>query len=362
MAYNLMWTWDDELRAVFRRVDRALWDQSYQNPVLMLGSVSQERLEELVNDDSFMSFFQRSYKRMREYLDEPTWWDKRYPEKPLVAYFSAEFGISESLPIYSGGLGVLSGDHMKGASDLGLPLAGVGLLYQQGYFRQYLTSDGWQQESYPTNDFYNLPVQQERGADGLPVKVEISIAGPRLLASKQTAQGLTQHTTRILAQLFLELFGDLFFVFLQRLFRFGLGETGHVWGIAGIVEGAVHLDRDRDTPEIGEFLAALPFGGRGQGRVQRIVDAFAHEIRLPLSGDPKQRRLHYQVLIADDTPVENQRARHLAKICFCVFDFADKACLRLSHQLTEIDADEGAVQKLESRLARERALDRIGTR
>ncbi len=177
MAYNLMWTWDDELRAVFRRVDRALWDQSYQNPVLMLGSVSQERLEELVNDDSFMSFFQRSYKRMREYLDEPTWWDKRYPEKPLVAYFSAEFGISESLPIYSGGLGVLSGDHMKGASDLGLPLAGVGLLYQQGYFRQYLTSDGWQQESYPTNDFYNLPVQQERGADGLPVKVEISIAG-----------------------------------------------------------------------------------------------------------------------------------------------------------------------------------------
>jgi len=177
MAYNLLWTWDDELRAVFRRVDRALWEQSYQNPVLMLGSISQERLEELVADDSFMSFYQRSYKRMKEYLEEKTWWDKRYSDKPLIAYFSAEFGISESLPIYSGGLGVLSGDHMKGVSDLGLPLAGIGLLYQQGYFRQYLTSDGWQQESYPTNDFYNLPVQQERGPDGQPIKVEVSIAG-----------------------------------------------------------------------------------------------------------------------------------------------------------------------------------------
>jgi len=177
MAYNLLWTWDDELRAVFRRVDRPLWEQSYQNPVLMLGSISQERLEELVNDDSFMSFYQRSYKRMQEYLEEKTWWDKRYFESPLIAYFSAEFGISESLPIYSGGLGVLSGDHMKGVSDLGLPLVGVGLLYQQGYFRQYLTSDGWQQESYSTNDFYNLPVQQELSPDGKPVKVEVSIAG-----------------------------------------------------------------------------------------------------------------------------------------------------------------------------------------
>jgi len=177
MAYNLLWTWDDELRAVFRRVDRPLWEQSYQNPVLLLGSISQERLEELVNDDSFMSFYQRSYKRMKEYLDEPTWWDKRYPEKPLIAYFSAEFGISESLPIYSGGLGVLSGDHMKGASDLGLPLAGVGLLYQQGYFRQYLTSDGWQQESYPTNDFYNLPVNQAQGPDGKSLVIEVPIAG-----------------------------------------------------------------------------------------------------------------------------------------------------------------------------------------
>ncbi|HXE76195.1 MAG TPA: alpha-glucan family phosphorylase [Candidatus Xenobia bacterium] len=188
MAYNLLWTWDDDLRAVFRRLDRALWDQCYQNPVLLLGMISQQRLQELVRDDNFMSFYQRSYERMQEYLQEPTWWDKRYPDKPLIAYFSAEFGISESLPIYSGGLGVLSGDHMKGVSDLGVPLVGVGLLYQQGYFRQYLTSDGWQQESYPINDFYNLPVRQASDAQGQPVKVEVRVAGHNVKVQVWAAQ------------------------------------------------------------------------------------------------------------------------------------------------------------------------------
>ncbi|HSC78235.1 MAG TPA: alpha-glucan family phosphorylase [Candidatus Acidoferrales bacterium] len=188
MAYNLLWTWDDDLRAVFRRLDRALWDQCYQNPVLLLGMISQQRLQELVKDDNFMSFYQRSYERMQEYLQEPTWWDKRYPDKPLIAYFSAEFGLSESLPIYSGGLGVLSGDHMKGVSDLGVPLVGVGLLYQQGYFRQYLTPDGWQQESYPTNDFYNLPVRQASDAEGKPVKVEIRMAGNTIKVQVWAAQ------------------------------------------------------------------------------------------------------------------------------------------------------------------------------
>ncbi len=188
MAYNLLWTWDDDLRAVFRRLDRTLWEQCYQNPVLLLGMISQQRLQELVQDDNFMSFYQRSYERMQEYLQEPTWWDKRYPDKPLIAYFSAEFGLSESLPIYSGGLGVLSGDHMKGVSDLGVPLVGVGLLYQQGYFRQYLTSDGWQQESYPVNDFYNLPVRPASDAEGKVVKVEVRIAGKPVKVQVWVAQ------------------------------------------------------------------------------------------------------------------------------------------------------------------------------
>src|SRR3989338_1056644 len=189
MACNLLWSCDEDLRAVFRRLDRELWDKTYQNPVLMLGTISQERLEELSHDDSFMSYYQRAYERLHEYQKEPTWWEKRYKEKPLIAYFSAEFGIAESLPIYSGGLGVLAGDHLKSASDLGVPLVGVGLLYQQGYFRQYLTSDGWQQESYPTNDFYNLPVEAVPGPGGAPLKVEVTLAGQPLRIQVWKAQG-----------------------------------------------------------------------------------------------------------------------------------------------------------------------------
>jgi starch phosphorylase len=180
MAYNLLWTWDEDLRVLFLRLDRALWDSTYQNPVLMLGSISQERLEALAADDSFMSYYERTYARYKEYLAERTWWDKLHPDNPLVAYFSAEFGLAECLPIYSGGLGVLSGHHLKSASDLGVPLVGVGLLYQQGYFRQYLTSDGWQQESYPVNDFFNLPIRAVTAADGSPLRVDLALAGERL--------------------------------------------------------------------------------------------------------------------------------------------------------------------------------------
>ena len=159
IAYNLRWSWDDDLRTVFSRLDRELWDRTYQNPVLLLGSVSQERLEALAHDDSYLALYDRALERLRSYINEPTAWDRRWPDRPLVAYFSAEYGLAECLPIYSGGLGVLSGHHLKSASDLGVPLVAVGLLYQQGYFRQYLSSDGWQQEYYPVNDFYNVPVQ-----------------------------------------------------------------------------------------------------------------------------------------------------------------------------------------------------------
>jgi starch phosphorylase len=180
IAYNLLWSWDDDLRVVFSRLDRDLWDGTYQNPVLMLGTIAQERLEALARDESFLSYYDRALERLHAYLGEPTWWDRRLKERPLVAYFSAEYGLAECLPIYSGGLGVLSAHHLKSASDLGVPLVGVGLLYQQGYFRQYLTSDGWQQESYPINDFYNVPVQLAAGKDGTPVRVEMDLAGRRL--------------------------------------------------------------------------------------------------------------------------------------------------------------------------------------
>jgi len=188
MAHNLLWEWDDELCVVFERLDRDLWEQTGHNPVLMLGSIAQERLVEVGQDASFLAFFEHAQERFRSYMEQTTWWEQRYQERPLVAYFSAEFGITECLPIYSGGLGVLAGDHLKSASDLGVPLVGVGLLYQQGYFNQYLTSDGWQQESYRQNDFYNLPLEQVTGADGEPLRIVLSLAGSPLVVQVWRAQ------------------------------------------------------------------------------------------------------------------------------------------------------------------------------
>lgn len=178
LAYNLVWSWDEPLREVFRRLDRDLWEETYHNPVLMLGTISQDRLLSASRDDSFLAFYKRAFEKFQSYMNDPTWWDRMHgAERPVVAYFSAEFGLAEALPIYSGGLGVLSGDYLKTASDLGVPLVGVGLLYQQGYFKQYLTPDGWQQERYPANDFYNLPVQPVTGTDGSELIIDVSLAG-----------------------------------------------------------------------------------------------------------------------------------------------------------------------------------------
>lgn len=177
MAYNFMWTWNEEMRSLFVRLDRELWDRTYQNPILMLGLIAQSRLDDLSEDEGFLSNFDRTYAHYQTYMKETSWWDKRYKERPTIAYFSAEFGLAECLPIYSGGLGVLASHHLKSASDLGVPLVGVGLLYQQGYFRQYLTADGWQQESYHDNDFYNLPVEPVQDSEGQPLYVGVRLAG-----------------------------------------------------------------------------------------------------------------------------------------------------------------------------------------
>jgi starch phosphorylase len=179
LAYNLRWTWEHETIELFRRVDRSLWESTYHNPVRLLGTVSQERLGRVMADDGFMDQLRRVHRDLREYLDSRTWSESLFgrPVTPTIAYFSMEYGLSECLPTYSGGLGVLSGDHLKSASDLGLPLAGVGLLYQYGYFQQYLNADGWQQETYPDNDFYNLPLTQELQEDGSPVLVGVPFPG-----------------------------------------------------------------------------------------------------------------------------------------------------------------------------------------
>ncbi len=179
LAFNMYWTWDHETIDLFRRLDRDLWEECYHNPVLMLGKVSQERLRAVADDDGFIAHMERVYRNLSEYMQRETWYQKTYgrSDKPRIAYFSAEFGITESLPIYSGGLGVLAGDHLKSASEMGLPLVGMGLLYQEGYFRQYLNADGWQQESYPINDFYNLPLALVRREDGNPVTVTVDLPG-----------------------------------------------------------------------------------------------------------------------------------------------------------------------------------------
>ncbi|MCL4848556.1 MAG: alpha-glucan family phosphorylase [Acidobacteria bacterium] len=180
LAYNLRWSWDHETISLFRRLDRDLWEDTGHNPVLLLGSLPQERLEQAAEDEAFLAHLDRVTASLRDYVaNGTTWYEKRHghASRPLVAYFSMEFGLTECLPIYSGGLGILAGDHLKSASELGVPLVGVGLLYQKGYFRQYLTSEGWQQERRPVNDFSVMPLKPFHTADGAPVHVTLDLAG-----------------------------------------------------------------------------------------------------------------------------------------------------------------------------------------
>jgi starch phosphorylase len=185
LAYNMRWAWDHESIAVFRRLDRDLWETTGHNPVWMLGLIRQHQLEEIAKDKGFMTNLDRVYSSLQEYMQSTSTWYQRkrgVAPKPYIAYFSAEFGISECLRNYSGGLGVLSGDHVKSASDLGLPLVGVGILYQEGYFHQYLNVDGWQQESYPVNDFPNLPVTLVRDQAGQPITISVDFPGRQAVA------------------------------------------------------------------------------------------------------------------------------------------------------------------------------------
>jgi starch phosphorylase len=151
----------------------------------MLGLVNQDRLEACANDASFMAHYRRVLEDFDNYMaSKDTWYETNYglEELPLIAYFSMEFGITEALQNYSGGLGVLSGDHLKSASDLGLPLIGVGLLYQEGYFQQYLNTDGYQQERYPINDYSRLPVTLQRDEKDQPIKISVPMPGRELFA------------------------------------------------------------------------------------------------------------------------------------------------------------------------------------
>jgi starch phosphorylase len=180
IAYNFWWCWEPDAINLFRRLDPELWQSTRHNPVEMLGILQQTTLETLKSDEGFMAHLAMVDEKLNDYLQEKTWFQKNCNggSQLMVAYFSMEYGLHESLPIYSGGLGILAGDHLKSASDLGLPLVGVGILYRQGYFRQYLNNEGWQQEYYPENDFYNLPLILERNEQGEPLSIELDF-GPR---------------------------------------------------------------------------------------------------------------------------------------------------------------------------------------
>ncbi|GAB1483543.1 hypothetical protein MASR2M78_23590 [Treponema sp.] len=180
IAHNLWLSWNFDAVMLFIRLDYETWTQSQQNPARMLGMVSQEHLELMAKDDSYLAALNSVYAQFLHYKKGQTWY--KGSKKDVIAYFSMEYGIDVSLPTYSGGLGILSGDHIKTASDLGLPLIGVGLLYRQGYFKQYLNADGFQQELYPENDWYNMPVDRKRGADGKPIHIQVELAGRSLIA------------------------------------------------------------------------------------------------------------------------------------------------------------------------------------
>ncbi|MEA2554584.1 MAG: glycogen phosphorylase, partial [Fimbriimonadaceae bacterium] len=178
LAENFRWTWHHDTRELFKAIDKELWEAVDHNPIRLISETPSERLAKLAADPSFLGKLQSCSGSLDQYLSAETWFDQTYPgarDKTTVAYFCAEFGVSESLPIYSGGLGVLAGDHLKAASDLGVPLVGVGLLYARGYFRQRLTPDGWQQEIYPQYDFYQMPLKLSRDASGQPIRIEVEL-------------------------------------------------------------------------------------------------------------------------------------------------------------------------------------------
>ena len=168
IANNLWWSWNTEFLRLFQRIDGDLWEQSNKNPVKFLKHVSQESLENSAKDISFLKEYDKVVEEFEGYMNSKnTWFNKNYPEEKndLIAYFSAEYGLDQTIPIYSGGLGILSGDHLKSASDLGIPLVAVGLLYKDGYFNQKIDGDGQQQSEYNQIDLYDLPIN--------PVKNEI---------------------------------------------------------------------------------------------------------------------------------------------------------------------------------------------
>ncbi len=189
LASNLRWSWHRPTQELFASVDPQRWSASRHDPLKLLGTLSPEELEGLASDSAFVARVEAAAADLQEYLTAPRWYQRLSGSQAgaggampgTIAYFSPEFGITEVLPQYSGGLGILAGDHLKSASDLGVPIVGVGLLYRQGYFKQALSREGWQTETYPVLDPNELPLALVREADGRPAVVTIGLPGGRAL-------------------------------------------------------------------------------------------------------------------------------------------------------------------------------------
>jgi starch phosphorylase len=191
LALNLRWAWHAETQQLFSTIDAELWEAAGHDPVKLLADVSAERLQKLARDRKFVKNLQLVQADLAEYMSGDLWYQGYVSEQPgaprAIGYFSPEFGITEVLPQYSGGLGILAGDHLKAASDLGVPIIGVGLLYRQGYFKQSLNAAGWQQERYPLIDPNALPLTLLQDDQG-PVRIELPLNGHTLHAQVWVAQ------------------------------------------------------------------------------------------------------------------------------------------------------------------------------
>ena len=185
LAYNLWWSWNPEARALFKEIDSALWTSTHHNPVNLLHRTP-ARLEVLSRDIDFLKRYDMIMGDFDRYMAaDDTWFKKAHPEfeGKNVAYFSAEFGLHNSLRIYSGGLGILAGDHCKTASDLGVPLVGVGFMYPQGYVQQRISMDGWQQNVYEQIDWNVSPIRPVQDASGLPVTLKVPVGASTVAVS-----------------------------------------------------------------------------------------------------------------------------------------------------------------------------------
>src|SRR5262245_7666633 len=186
LGVDLWWSWHREAREVFRRLDYTTWRATAHNPVLMLRLIAPEKLVVAAEDPEFVRLYDRAIAALdAARAARNTWWARKFPHLggQSIAYFSAEFALHQSLPIYAGGLGVLAGDHCKEASDLGVPLIGVGFMYPQGYFHQHVSAEGWQEESYEALNWADAPIEPALGPDGKPAITAVPLGDRSVLVA-----------------------------------------------------------------------------------------------------------------------------------------------------------------------------------